>query len=139
MQNRSTARLIILSLTLVSLLLTSGCSSGPNPALNLGGIDLEEALNGQLSRVHQIMGGVNSLSAADKALPELEQVSLNMDDLVFNSSKLSEEGQTALSLLALKATPEIQALIGQVNDSPAIARKLGAPLEGILSKLKQLI
>ena len=139
MINRSFVRTFALLLMLTSLLLTAGCSSQPNPALNLGGIDIEEVFKGQVLRVHQIVGGVNSLSSADAAVKELEIVSLNFDDLIFNSQKLSPEGQTALSVLALKAAPDMEALVTMVKSSPAIGARMGGTMDEILGKLMKLI
>lgn len=139
MANRRFAHSLILVFGIVSLMIVSGCSSQPNPELNLGGIDVEEAFQGMILRVHQIVGGVNSLETADKAVPELESVSLTFDDLLFNSQKMSPEGQTALSVLALKAAPQMDALITQVKRSPAIEKRLGQPLNEILGKLMKLI
>ena len=139
MLNRGAGRFFVVFLALVSLLLMSGCSSGPNPDLNLGGIDIEEVFKGQISRVHQILGGVNSLDSVDKAAEELQIVSYNMDDLVFNSAKLSDEGQIALGILAMKAAPEIESLMGQVNSSPVTEEKLGGILGDIHAKILSLI
>ena len=139
MLNRGAGRLVLVYLTLVLVVLVSGCSSGPNPALNLGGIDIEEVFNGQILRVKQIMGGVNSLSSVDKAAEELQTVSYNMDDLVFNSAKLSDEGQIALGILAMKAAPEIGTLVDQVNSSPVTEEKLGGVLGDIHAKILSLI
>ncbi len=131
----STALLLIL----FSLLLVSGCGSKPNPALNLGGIDIEEVFNGQIKRVRQIMGGINTMDSVDKALPELQAVSMNFDDLIYNSEKLSEEGQTALSLLAVKAAPEMESLVRQVESSPVTRDALGGTMKEIFEKVRQLI
>jgi hypothetical protein len=128
-----------LPLVLVFALLMGGCSSQPNPALNLGGIDIEEVFNGQIKRIHQIMGSVRSMDTVEKALPELQAVSMNLDDLIFNSEKLSEEGQTHLSMLALKAVPQIEELVSQIKGSPATRDVLGGTMEEILGKLKQMI
>jgi len=129
----------VLVLIVVSMLTMGGCSSGPNPALNLGGIDIEEVFNGQITRVHQILGGINTLGDVDKAQGELEQVSMNFDDLIFNSAKLPEDGQTALSLLAVKALPELDGLVGQVKSSPAMEEKLGGVMGDIVGKVRSLI
>ncbi len=134
-----TTKTVFAALVLLALLQLSGCASEPNPALNLGGIDLEEAFKGQISRVRQILGGINSMDAAEKAKPELEQVSMSIDDLIFNSQKLTPDGQTALSILALKEASDMEDLIRQVNSSPVIYRAIGETMEEILTKIKQLI
>ena len=121
------------------MLLIVGCGSSPNPALNLGGIDIEEVFSGQINRVYQIMGGITTLDTVDKALPELQAVSMNMDDLIFNSQKLSPEGQTALSMLALKAAPDLEALVKQVKSSPATRDALGGTMDEILAKVMKMI
>lgn len=139
MQNRSAVRFVTFSLTLVSMLLISGCSSGPNPALNLGGIDIEEVFNGQMMRVQQILGGVNSQATLDKAATDLQTVSYNLDDLIFNSQKLSLDGQTALSMLAMKEGTQLQTLVDEVNRTPAMKEKLGPVMEEIQAKVHQMI
>ena len=139
MQNRSAARLFVLSVTFVALLLMSGCSSGPNPALNLGGIDIEEVFHGQVTRVNQILNGITNQASLDKAYDELQVVSTNFDDLIFNSAKLSPDGQTALSMLAMTEAPKMESLVNQVKESPALDDKLGGFMEGIYGKILGLI
>jgi len=139
MQNRNAARFIFLSLALVSIVLANGCSSGPNPALNLGGIDLEEVFNGQMLRVQQILGSVNSQSTLDKAASDLQTVSYNLDDLIFNSQKLSLDGQTALSMMAMKEGPNLKTMSNEVNNNPAMKKKLGPVMEEIHAKVLQMI
>ncbi len=118
----------------------SGCAgSQPNPDLVLGGLDLEEAVNGMISRIHQVMGTVNNLDSAKKADAELKLVSMNLDDLIFNSQKLNMEGQTALSMVMLNKVPDINTLINQVKTSPAIEEILGETLVGIRDKMNSLI
>ncbi len=139
MKNRRANRLIILSLTLVSLLMISGCSSGPNPALNLGGIDIEEVFDGQMLRVQQILGGITDQASLDEASSELQTVSYNLDDLIFNSQKLSLDGQTALSMLAMKEGPKLELLVNEVNNSPAMKEKIGGVMNDIYTKVMQMI
>ncbi len=139
MQSRIVARFALLSLTLISLLLVGACSSSPNPALNLGGIDIEEVFNGQMNRVQQILGGVNSTAGLDKAASELQTVSYNLDDLIFNSQKLPLDGQTALSVLAMKESSNLQELVNQVNNNAAMKDKLGPVMQEIQAKVSQMI
>lgn len=139
MQNRNAARIIVLALALVSLFLMSGCSSKPNPDLNLGGIDIEEVFNGQIARVGQILGGITSQGSLDQAHDELQVVSTNFDDLIFNSAKLSENGQMALSVLAMREAPEVERLVAQVKSSPVMDEKLGGVMDGILKRIMELI
>ncbi len=133
------ARVILTMFVLLTMLQISGCASQPNPALNLGGIDLEEAFKGQMKRVDQILGGINSLESAEKANAELQHVSMSIDDLVFNSAKLSPEGQTALSILAVKEASNMEILVGQVNGSPVLRDAIGETMQGILERIRQLI
>ncbi|MCP4290817.1 MAG: hypothetical protein GY780_03160 [bacterium] len=130
----------ILTTLILTLVLMSGCAgSQPNPDLVLGGLDLEEAVNGMISRIHQVMGTVNNLDSAKKADAELKLVSMNLDDLIFNSQKLNMEGQTALSMVMLNKVPDINTLINQVKTSPAIEEILGETLVGIRDKMNSLI
>ncbi len=140
MLNRHSARVFLIATSLTMVLLLMGCSSSkPNPDLNLGGIDIGEVFSGLMSRVPHALNGINSMESANKALNELTSVSLDLDDLIFNSQKLSEKGQLDLSMLALKATPEIEELNQMVNESPVFQGKLGGTMEDIVAKLKKLI
>ena len=140
MIKRSTPQAAFAILVLLAMVQLSGCASNkPNPALNLGGIDLEAAFTGAMQRVNQILGGINSMESAEKANEELKMVSMGMDDLIFNSEKLSPDGQTALSMIALDEASKMENLIAQVNYQPVIAKAVGGTLQEILAKIKQLI
>ncbi len=133
------ARLIFLSVILVAVIAIGGCSSKPNPELNLGGIDIEEVFNGQILRVNQILGGISDQSSLDKAKDELMVVGTNFDDLIFNSAKLSHDGQTALSILALGEAPKIERLVNEVKASPVLDEKIGGVMEDIYKKILSMI
>jgi len=130
---------VLLVLMMAILVMSAGCSSKPNPELNLGGIDYEEVFEGVVARVYRVIGGVNRPGDLGGAVAELELVSMDFDDLVFNSEKLSADGKAALSDLALKAAPEMELLVERVKESPVMERELGGVLKGIFGKLKRLI
>jgi len=136
----STPQTALAILVLLAMVQLSGCASNkPNPDLDLGGMDLEEAFTGAMQRVNQILGGINSMESAEKANEELELVSMGMDDLIFNSQKLSPNGQTALSMIAVEEASNLENLIAQVNNQPVIAEAVGGTLQEILGKIRQLI
>ena len=127
-------------LVLLALVQLSGCASNkPNPDLDLGGMDLEEAFTGAMQRVNQILGGINSMESAEKANEELKLISMGVDDLLFNSEKLSPNGQTALSMIAVDEASKLENLIAQVNNQPVIAKAVSGTLQEILGKIRQLI
>ena len=140
MTARLFAQSAITVLIILALFQLTGCgSSQPNPELDLGGMDLEEAFTGSIKRVNQILGKIDSLDAAEKANDELKLMSMGMDDLIFNSQKLSMDGQTALSMVALKEAQNMESMMAQVSSQPAINKIVGGTMQEILDKIKQLI
>ncbi len=140
MNNKLLPNFILSVVALLAFANFSGCaSSQPNPALDLGGMDLEAAFSGAIQRVGQILNEIDSIETAEKANDELALISMGMDDLLFNSQKLSMDGQTALSMVALKESQNMQDMMAQVSAQPAINNVVGGTMQDILAKIKQLI
>ena len=131
------SRLFVLCITLTLLTAgpLTGCSSGPDPAMELGGINLGEALDGLLARTQQIMSHVNSIDSAKKANEDLMRLNQDYDDLIYHVPKLSEEGRLALAKKSARALPEMQALANRIHEMPALDDILGETLDTMVENL----
>jgi hypothetical protein len=122
------------------LLLFAGCGgSKPSEDVKLGGIALTEVLDGLMNRATRTLSGINGLTAAEAAVPQLRAINDDFEDLRFHAPKLPEAGQTELAKRARHHYPQLEAMVGAVQRSPALASLLGAEMDRMLAHLSMLM
>jgi len=134
-------RLPVVSLLLVLLMTVplTGCGgSGSNEAMELGGINTGEVLQGLLARTRRAMSQVTNVDTAAQAKAELQRINEDYDDLLFHIPKLSEEGRAALARKSSRALPEMRAMVNRVHEMPALDKVLGETLAAMVEKLGQV-
>ena len=124
---------------LLLVLSLAGCGGGNSPEMELGGINTGDVLDGLLARTFRTLGGVNSMQSAEAAVPQLEAINDDFDDLIFHVPNLSEKGRENMSKKARKALPEIQNMANRINDTPGLGSVLGPSMDTMVDKLGQLL
>jgi hypothetical protein len=124
---------------LLAALFLAGCGGGNSPNMELGGINTGDMLDGLLARTFRALGNVNSMQSAEAAVPELQAINDDFDDLIYHIPKLSEDGRTEMSKKAKKAMPEIQDMARRINDMQGLSDILGPSLDTMVDKLGQLL
>ena len=128
------------ALALVLLLCAAGCGGGGNSQeMELGGINTGDMLDGLLARTFRALGDINSLEAAEAAVPQLQAINDDFDDLIYHIPKLSENGRQEMSNKAKKALPEIQDTARRINDMPGLGNILGSSMNDMVEKLTLLL
>lgn len=129
--------LVVLLVMSISLFAMPGCGGGgPDPSMELGGINTGEVLDGLLARTQRAMTLVNGVDGAKKANAELLRVNEDYDDLLFHLPKLSDEGRAALARKSSRALPEMRALANRIHEMPALDEILGVTLDQMVAKLE---
>ncbi len=139
MKNLRPSVLIILCVLSVAVVSAPGCGGGgPNPAMELGGINTGEVLQGLLARTQRAMSQVNSVDGAKAANEELLRINQDYDDLLFHIPKLSDEGRAALAKKSSRALPEMRSMVNQIHEMPALDEVLGETLDQMVAKLEMV-
>ena len=127
--------LLILLLVLVSVLPLTGCAPGPDLTVGPGGISQGAALDGLLARTQRAMAQVNSVDSAKKANEDLIRINEDYDDLLFHMQKLEFNGRIAMAKKSMSALPEMQRMVAQIHEMPALDDILGETLDLMVEKL----
>lgn len=128
------------ALALVLLLCAAGCGGGGNSQeMELGGINTGDMLDGLLARTFRTLGDINSLQAAEAAVPQIQAINDDFDDLIYHIPKLSENGRQEMSNKAKKSLPEIQDMARRINDMPGLGSILGSSMDDMVEKLTLLL
>ena len=124
---------------LLLVLFLAGCGGGNSPEMELGGINTGDFLDGLLARTFRALGGINSMESAESAVPVLQAINDDYDDLIYHIPKLSEKGRDDMSKKAQKALPEIQDMARRINDTPGLSKVLGPEMDAMVDKIGQLL
>ena len=136
----SNYRIVLCTLILVLLAGLAGCGGGGNSQeMELGGINTGDMLDGLLNRTFRALGSVNSMQTAEAAVPQLESINDDFDDLIYHVPKLSEEGRAEMSKKTKKAMPEIQDMARRINDMGSLGDILGPEMNSMVEKLGLLL
>ena len=124
---------------LVLVLFLAGCGGGNSQEMELGGINTGDYLDGLLARTSRTLGSINSMESAEAAVPHLQAINDDYDDLIFHLPKLSEKGRTDMAKKAQKALPEIQDMARRINDTPGLSGILGPSMDSMVEKIGLLL
>jgi hypothetical protein len=106
--------------------------------LMVGEVDLGARLNGVLERATGALGSVSDAASAEAALPGLEQLNTELQEISALAGQLPDEGRTALAGLVGTALPALQGLLDKAMAIPAVAAVLGPVIEPLKAKLDEL-
>lgn len=123
----------------LALVLLAGCGGGPSPAVQLGGISLVEVLDGIMASTQRTLGTVVDGPSAQKAAGELKLINHDLDDLVFNAPKLSDEGKTEFRKEVAKRLVEIKDLRGFIAGNRGLEGVLGEEMQSMVDKMEGLL
>jgi hypothetical protein len=127
-------------LTVVMVVGLAGCGgSGNSEEMELGGINTGDMLDGLLNRTYRALGSINSMQTAQAAVPQLEAINDDFDDLIYHVPKLSEKGRAEMSQKAKKALPEIQDMTRRIGEIPGLNDIIGPSLNAMVEKLTLLL
>ncbi|MEN8008667.1 MAG: hypothetical protein ABFS42_16780, partial [Candidatus Krumholzibacteriota bacterium] len=120
---------------LLPILLLTACGGSNSQEMELGGINTGDFLDGLLDRTFRALGSVTSMESAQAAVPQLQAINDDFDDLIYHLPNLSEDGRTEMSKKAKSALPEIQDMTRRINDMQGLNDILGPSMNTMVEKL----
>lgn len=109
-----TRHIVSIVLVLAVFILLAGCSSKPHE-LERGGLNAGDLMQGLLDKTMVTLGGVTSKKSAEEALPVLEDINKEFENLIDTHGDLSDQGQADLSAQAAKAMPGLKDITQRIN------------------------
>ena len=134
MKIRNNGIAVVLVMMLAAVL--SGCSSA-NKAVEesgAGGLDLSQQLMGSFGDFSKILGSVTDTGSAEKAVPQLNSLSADLDDLAKAAGDASPEVQSGLSDIATSQIPGLSEITDKVYAIPGVKPVVKPPVDGLLTK-----
>ena len=132
-------RFRVIPQVLLLALLVVGCG-GPeyDESLQMPNFNYGEVLDGHMRRAEQAMMSVRDMASAQAAADQLHLINQDLDDVVFNAPRLTEDGQIALGQIAAGHLVEVQRLKADIDRSPALADVFGVELETMMGYLQTM-
>ncbi len=123
----------------VSLLMT-GCGGKKYDASLQGeNVNYGEVLDGFMKRAETAVMQVQDMPSARKAADTIGLVNQNLDDLVYNAPRLSEQGQIELGRIAAEHLTEVQRLKRDIDRNPVLAEVFEQDLTDMIGQLTKLV
>jgi len=133
----SPRRPTIVLLALLAILLLAGCG-GKTSKLETGGITANDLLDNLMAKTTRIISDVRSVDTAEAALPELQGVSEDMDELIKESDRLSQGARADLAQQASRYMPGLKDNAKRINAWKGVGDILGPTMNELVGKLAQL-
>ncbi len=116
----------------------AGGTVGMAPAsLTVDGVNLASELGSSVDALKSALPGITDAAGAQAAVPKINQVTAQLDDLRTRAAKLSPEGRSVLVKLVAAVKPQIEQMCDNVMATP------GAPvakpaIDGLRAKMDSL-
>jgi len=123
----------------MTVLVCAGCGVSYHHSLQMPNFNYGELLDGHMGRVGQTLSSVRDLYSARVASQQLKQINIDLDDLVFNSSRLTPEGQMELGKLAQKHLETLGPVAAEMKSDATLSEMISPELEVTLEHLRELV
>lgn len=107
-------------------------------ALTVDGVNLENQFNTSMDALKSALPGITDVAGAQAALPKLNQVTAQLEDLSTRATKLSPEGRSALGKLMVGARPGLDQMFDKAMAIPGVASVARTAIDGLKSKMDLL-
>ena len=112
---------------------------GMAPAnLTVDGVNLASQVNSSIDTLKTALPGITDTATAQAALPKINEVIAQLNDISARAAKLSPEGRSALSKLIVAATPSINQMCDKVIATPGVGPVAKAAIDNLRAKLDAL-
>jgi len=112
---------------------------GMAPAeLTVDGVNLANQLNSSISTLKTALPSITDANSAQAALPKINEVITQLDDINSHVTKLSPEGRSAFAKLIIAAQPAINAMCDKVEATPGVGNVAKPSIDELRAKLDAL-
>jgi hypothetical protein len=88
--------------------------------LTVDGVNLANQFNSSLNSLKSTLSGITDLAGAQAALPKINEMTAQLNDIKTRAAKLSPEGRSDLAKLIAAATPVIDQMCSKVMAIPGV-------------------
>jgi hypothetical protein len=112
---------------------------GVAPAdLTVDGVNLANQFNSSVNTLKTALPGINDAASAEAALPKINDVIAQLNDISGRAAKLSPEGRSALAKLIIAARPTIKEMCDKVIATPGVGAVAKPTIDDLQAKLDLL-
>jgi hypothetical protein len=112
---------------------------GVAPAnLTVDGVNLANNFNSSVNTLKSTLPGITDPAAAQSALPKIDEVTAQLNDISARAAKLSPEGRSALVKLIVVAMPSINQMCDKVIATPGVGPIAKPSIDDLRAKLDAL-
>jgi hypothetical protein len=112
---------------------------GVAPAdLTVDGVNLANQFNSSVNTLKAALPGINDTASAQAALPKINDVIAQLNDINGRAAKLSPEGRSALAKLIIAARPTIKEMCDKVIAIPGVGAVAKPTIDDLQAKLDLL-
>ena len=112
---------------------------GMAPAdLTVDGVNLANKLNSSVNTLKSELPGITDAATAQAALPKINEVTAQLNDISARAAKLSPEGRSALAKLIVALMPSINQMCDKVVATPGVGAVVKPAIDELKAKLDSL-
>jgi ElaB/YqjD/DUF883 family membrane-anchored ribosome-binding protein len=131
---------VLAAMTVLLLVCACGCGKSTSDNVRMAGnIRIDEVLPALLDRTTRTLSSISSADEAEQALPELEALNEDFDELLEYSQDLSPEGRQKVSSQAAAALPGIKDMARRLRENAGFDKIIGPTVNDMVWKIEQLL
>ncbi len=125
---------------LTAAMLVAGCG-GKKYDESLWGenVNYGEVLDGFMRRAEQGMMQIRDMASAQAASDNIGMINKDLDDLVYNAPRLSDQGQIELGKIAAEHLTKVQSLKADLDRNPMLGEVFEANLNEMMALLTTMV
>ena len=109
-----------------------------SPSLTVDGVNLASQFKSSLDTLKSTLSGITDVAGAQAALPKINDLTAQLNDMKTRSAKLSPEARSEFAKLIVAATPAIEQICDKVLALPGVGSIAKPAIDDLRSKMDAL-
>jgi len=109
-----------------------------SPSLTVDGVNLASQFKSSLDTLKSTLSGITDVAGAQAALPKINDLTAQLNDMKTRSAKLSPEARSEFAKLIVAATPAIEQICDTVLALPGVGSIAKPAIDDLRSKMDAL-